>query len=1013
MRKALTILLIFLIPALLSAQEPKREVRSLWVCSVGNLDWPKSYHRNNYAAQRADLISMLDEYKEAKINSVFLQVRPECDALYYSAYEPWSRYLSTNQGTEPDYDPLQFAIDEGHKRGIEIHAWLNPYRINASASDGGDYYAPTNVYVEHPEWAIVYDNGKKILNPGLPEVMSYIGDVVEDIVSNYDVDGVHFDDYFYSYDGTPSTLDADEYALYGSGMSLGDWRRDNVNRLMDTVYHRIQKANPNVRFGVSPFGIYRPGIPEGITGMDAWATIYCDPLAWLEDGNIDYLTPQLYWPTGGKQDFETLCNWWADQVTAHNRQLYPGMGIYRITSSKAASDIKGLEDLHELKLYYEPDFFSALEQSLLKGTDDPVSEWTNEEAGKQIGIIRSNNYRNALGSVFFRALFLTSTPGLQEYLNENYFTHATLMPEMTWKTGAAPNAPTNLRIELSGGEYYLLWDHSPARNDRYAIYVTTLEGLTAAEIIADPQNLQAVTFLQSVNLSELVMSETAAITVTTVSGSGKESAPSAVITPQREEPYVDIVSPDDNTTVSRTQLLQWTSAGGTEFQVQIAKNSSFSAIAYASDWMSSTSFDLSLAGLEGESTFYWRVRAKNATSTGSYCGARRIITGYPATPVLLTPANLAASVDTRPRISWNASALAENIRIRISKNTTFDPLVADESVSALPAETVLSTTLDKETWYYISIAGENSYGSGNFSAYSTFKTTSGEIPYVELLAPANFSTVASFDELEWHSTATSGTITYQLEVSTEAAFVSPIYNSGWITEAGMKIENLNIEGNRAYYWRVKGKSEFGESNFTAPWGFLAGYPTRPSLTQPGNLSSNIWPHLVVGWITDNNTDSVYAEISESSSFGTLSHSETFPVGSGTDTIAVSLQPYTQYYIQIKAVNEYGRGIASKRHTFETGESTGIPGLPESVQGIRIYPTLVNNRRIFITCDSENTVIRELKILDISGKLIRCEKIESAASEIELILPGHLTNSIYLVQVQTDRGIVSQRIIVQN
>jgi len=1005
-------LLVFL-PYLLLAQEPKREMRAMWVCTVSNLDWPKPAHRNNYEAQRADLIAMLDEYKEARINAILLQVRPECDAIYYSAYEPWSRFLSTTQGTEPDYDPLQFAIEEGHKRGIEVHAWLNPYRINASASDGGDYYAPNHVYVEHPEWAIEYDNGKKILNPGLPEVMSYIGDVVEDIAANYNVDGFHFDDYFYSYDGTPSTLDAEEYALYGNGMSLGDWRRDNVNRLMDTVYARIQKANPNARFGVSPFGIYRPGIPEGISGMDAWATIYCDPLAWLEDGSIDYLTPQLYWPTGGNKDFETLCEWWADQVTAHNRQLFPGMGIYRITTSKSDYTSKTNEDLHELKAYYDTDFYSPLEQNFLKGTDDPVSDWTNEEAGKQIDIIRSNNYRNALGSSFFRALFLSSTPGLEDYLNENYYTHATLVPEMTWKSGSAPVAPQNLRIELSGGEYYLYWDHSPSRNDRYAIYVTTLEGLTPEEIIADPQNLQAVTYLQSINLEELVISETAAITVTAVSASGKESEPSAVIVPDRQEPYVDIIAPDDNTVVSRTKQLQWTSTGGTEFQIQIAKNSSFSAVVYSSDWTTATAFDVSEARLEGESLFYWRVRAKNETSTGSYCGARRIITGYPATPELLTPANLAGNVDTKPLISWNASTAAQNIRIRISENNTFNPLVADELVAAQPTEVLLSSTLNKETWYYISIAGENSYGIGNFTTYSTFKTTSGEIPYVELLAPANLSTAASFDFLEWQTTATSGTISYQLEVSTEADFISPIYNSGWISGTSMKIEDMNLEGERAYYWHVKGKSEFGESYYTDPWGFLAGYPTRPAITEPGNLTNNISPRLRVSWTTDENTDSVYVEIAESSSFETLSHSETFPLGNGIDTISKSLKPFTQYYIQIKAVNEYGKGIASKRHTFETGASTGLETIPDCMQRIAVYPTIINNSKVYIDYDINTTSIKAINILDISGKLLHIEKTESTASGIELFLPDQVKNAVYFIQIQTDSGVVCRKIIMLN
>ncbi len=619
MRKHITLIyILMLVPALMAGQnEPKHELRSTWIASVANIDWPKYEHRNNAAAQQADLINMLEEFRETNMNAVFLQVRPECDALYQSAYEPWSRYLTWAQGTDPGYDPLQFAVEEGHKRGIEVHVWLNPYRINASSNDGGSYYHEDHVYVEHPEWAIEYESGRKILNPGLPEVMSYIGRVVRDIVSNYNIDGMHFDDYFYSYDGTPAALDAAEYAAYGDGMSLGDWRRSNVNRMVDTVYTAIQDINPGVRFGVSPFGIYKNGVPPGIIGFDAYSTIYCDPMAWLRDGTVDYLTPQLYWPTGGAQDFETLVNWWADSCHHYGRHLYPGMGTYRLSASPGEK--KGLETdtlLHESKYYIDrvmeiaKENLSYMEQSLLKGTGDPVAAWTLGQIGVQIGLIRANNSQNALGSVFFSAKDIRRVSGLKDYLTQNMFTHPAIIPEMTWKTVPTPVSPVNIRTEELLGEYHLSWDFSSDSNDRFAVYATE-EDVPESEIINNPSNLQSVTFDLTVPLSQLVISKESFIVVTAINAIGQEGPPATRHILDESVPFVTLKAPADGSVLGMDAQLEWES-GFTDpmYQLQISTTSSFSTIVYSSEWSGTRIFAINNAGLAGETDHYWRVRAK-------------------------------------------------------------------------------------------------------------------------------------------------------------------------------------------------------------------------------------------------------------------------------------------------------------------------------------------------------------------------------------------------------------------
>jgi len=333
---------------------PNIEMRAVWLTTVANLDWPNSYDKGNVEAQKNSFIELIESLKEVNINTIFFQVRTECDALYNSEYEPWSRYLTGTQGVDPGYDPLQFAIDVCHEKGMELHAWLNPYRINTSTLDFGNYYDDKHIYKKHPEWAIVYSNDKKILNPGLPQVQKYIKQIIGDIIGKYDIDGIHFDDYFYAYGGTPEELDAQAYQAYGSEYSnIGDFRRGSINKMIAEVSDTIKKTKPYLRFGVSPFGIYGNGInPPGITGLNAYDVIYCDPLAWLREGSVDYINPQLYWPTGGSQDFGKLLPWWANYAKQYNRDVYAGQAIYRLDDNPATSYMDFGSIIHEYKDYF-------------------------------------------------------------------------------------------------------------------------------------------------------------------------------------------------------------------------------------------------------------------------------------------------------------------------------------------------------------------------------------------------------------------------------------------------------------------------------------------------------------------------------------------------------------------------------------------------------------------------------------------------------------------------------------
>ena len=267
-------------------QPLKREFRGAWIASVTNLDWPTSPGASP-EAQRAELVTLLDDLQSYGINAVVFQIRPECDALYDSPLEPWSYYLTGRQGAAPApyYDPLRFAIEEAHKRGMELHAWFNPYR--AVRLVGSFPLSNKHVSLQHPDWLITIGSFR-FLELGLPMVRDYVTRVVMDVVRRYDMDGIHFDDYFYPY--PPNGIaneDQKTFQQYSRGIAnIKDWRRDNVHQLIKGLHDSLQVVKPSLKFGMSPFGIWKNGVPSGIIGLFAYDEIYCDAITWLEQGSM-------------------------------------------------------------------------------------------------------------------------------------------------------------------------------------------------------------------------------------------------------------------------------------------------------------------------------------------------------------------------------------------------------------------------------------------------------------------------------------------------------------------------------------------------------------------------------------------------------------------------------------------------------------------------------------------------------------------------------------------------------
>ena len=380
----------------------EREFRAAWVATVFNMDWP-SQTGLSVAQQQAQALAILDRARAMNLNALIWQVRPMCDAFYRSPIEPWSRFLTGTAGRDPGYDPLQFIVMEAHKRGLEIHAWFNPYRAGSSAQTD----LPANhISKTRPDLVVRY--GKFLwLDPAKREVQAYTTRVVLDVVKRYDIDGVHLDDYFYPYaekDSAGRALpfpDDATYAKYlqgGGRLTKSDWRREGVNTLIRGLHAGIRRQKSWVKFGISPFGIWRPGYPSSVRGLDAYEKLYADSRLWLREGWVDYWTPQLYWGLNApQQPYRDLLAWWQGENRL-SRHLWPGHNASKIGSGFDAREIIA-----------------------------------------QIGATREQS--GATGDVLFSARVLASNPdGIVEKLKSAYAAPA-LVPASPWMDARAPVAP--------------------------------------------------------------------------------------------------------------------------------------------------------------------------------------------------------------------------------------------------------------------------------------------------------------------------------------------------------------------------------------------------------------------------------------------------------------------------------------------------------------------------------------------------------------------------------------------
>lgn len=563
---------------------PKREMRATWLTTVANIDWPMSTTKT-VEAQQAELLDLLDVCVETNMNTVLFHIRPACDALYKSQYEPWSSYLNNGRGVDPGWDPLQYCIEECHKRGLTCHGWINPYRYNKRGGYdwiGDDDTTKLNYKHTHPEWLLYYKNDI-ILDPALPEVRQQIKNVVGDIINNYDIDGILMDDYFYPYGGTTTEDRASVNTYKPADMTVGDWRRQNVNMMIKDVYDTIQAVKPWVTFGVSPFGIWTTDtqvakkrdvkLPNGVSGGNMYAEIYCDPVAWLEEGTVDYISPQLYWKIGGGQDYKRLSRWWGNLCNRFGKHFYSSMALYRFE----------------------------------EGDDG----FTISDIRKQLEYNRVVT-DNAPGAVFYntRAWAEYNAKKLRMNLTKDgaEFQYMALPPAINWKSAKERVMVENL--SLTGQT--LSWSHEDD-DVHFAVYAVPNDSLGVSNVYSRGDMLVGVVYDYTFELPAGISALTHQIAVSVLDKYNNEYAlrivNKALGTPKAAKGLL----PGDGAQKKLPFVFRWDAVEGADsYIIQFAKDPAMTEIVFAQEVTSvlfETGWRLNLDYLPlGD--YYWRVKTR-------------------------------------------------------------------------------------------------------------------------------------------------------------------------------------------------------------------------------------------------------------------------------------------------------------------------------------------------------------------------------------------------------------------
>jgi uncharacterized lipoprotein YddW (UPF0748 family) len=813
-RKFVLVLLCISAVGLAHGQSPKREMRAAWFTTVWGLDWPKTKitstgNVTQINAQKNEFIQLIDALQSANINTIFFQVRSECDAMYRSAYEPWSAHLVATRGMDPGYDPFEFVIQEAHKRGIEVHAWLNPYRFESAT---GKYIGAVGDYrVSNPTWVLEYSS-VAILDPGNPGVRQRIVDIVKDIMSKYDIDGLTFDDYFYAYGGTSSTLDQYAQNLYKpSDMTLGDWRRDNVNKMVADVYNAIQQTKPWITYGLSPFGIWttnqtvaaKEGIelPQGITGGDMYAEIYCDPVAWLKAGTVDYVSPQLYWPTTSTgQDYDVLSPWWSNLSNRFRRHFYSSQSLSALDPSGylAKEELKRAQldtSVVDVKGLSHVEMYSFMGENQLKSTNGIALAPT--EYGLQIQRNRTSDKNGAPGSVFFRAANF-NTAGFVNYLKQFEFKHRSLPPAINWKPFENRTLPTGLT--LVGNE--LQWS-STETNVRYVVYAVPNELANNSGNFSLPDYLLGIAYDKKFDLTKFQsLIGTHKFAVAVLDRYGNEFAPVLMDHTPIANQAAQLTYPSDNQLVPTPFVFQWNAVNGAEmYLLDVAADVNFSQIIYSRE-LAQNQFASTNIPMANGSTYYWRVRTRKIGVDDSVSATF----AFTISQISITsPVNNATDVSLTPVVQWTNFGVDFKYTLQISTSATFTSILHQAVDLTENSYTVPQGVLFTYGVYYLRVRASNTQTTYDWSTVVKISTLQTPPSVPVIIDPLHNSNVAGTSiPIKWEENPLAKR--FRVQLSTSPSF--PVLSSKNIYVNAFTYQTV-AENLTQGTWYVRMYAEYG------------------------------------------------------------------------------------------------------------------------------------------------------------------------------------------------------------
>ncbi len=775
----------------------KREMRSAWVATVWRLDWPSTTisstgNATQIAKQKQDLVTLLDSMAVNNMNAINFQVRSRADAMYKSSYEPWSSDLVSTRGMDPGWDPLEYCVEECHKRGIECHAWVNPYRFESSIGQwsglAGDYRT------DHPDWLLDVEGHGSILNPGLPEVTQRICDVISEIVKNYDVDGVLFDDYFYL-SGTAASQDADLYNAYkadGGTLSQNDWRRDNVNRMVKSVYTTIKSIKPWVRFGISPAGIActsssvaaKYGISPCPTGSDwQYNDIYSDPIAWISQQSIDFISPQIYWTIGHTTDYDKASKWWSEIADHYNRHFYSSHSISSLTASSKA-----------------PAMMSQAEMNSWESTIQPLASGPNNtsfsEYADEVRLNREYTLNDAPGSIFYSAKYLYKTaPLFAHYLKTTVFNTHALLPALTWQAVSHPGNVSDVKKNGST----LTW--TGREGVRYTVYAVPTS-IDQQNFNREPEYLLGVSYDESYSIPSDKLSGYN-YAVCTYDRYGNEYSPVFVGANTQTLTATTLLAPANGSQCEMPFEFKWSDvANASSYIVEIASDKDMTNLLYTRAVNATSLSTNDLPGLTSGQTLYWRVRSCGNSYDDGISAVNSVTT---VNLEISSPEDLSQDVSLTPTIKWNIAE--RKVTVEVASDDTFENIVFSAEGNG-GSVTVPKYLLSGYTQYFVRA---NYQVNGESCTTKTVSFTTKEVqPAAPAIAnPVNGGDLYANDHIS--ISLVEGVKNYRLEVASSTAFTA---RSSYITTLDMtgvdskrgdaiKLGSTALKDGNTYYARVR------------------------------------------------------------------------------------------------------------------------------------------------------------------------------------------------------------------